>query len=140
MQDLWDSHIIALKQSLKRKTVVNRMWEYQSFSSFTKKIWDSREPCFSTTLVISVSINNVNNREASLRIHGKEIRLLLRIWSPCARGVEGKSCGGRWTFFQAFGVTELMTTPELCVAEINSLQNVFVLECLCPSERFGELH
>lgn len=41
--------------------------------------------------------------------------------------------------FQAFSVTELMTTPELCVAEVDSLQSAFVLEWLCPSERSGEL-
>lgn len=40
---------------------------------------------------------------------------------------------------QAFSVTELMITPELCVAEVDSLQSAFVLEWLCPSERSGEL-
>lgn len=53
--------------------MVNQMWEYQSFSSFIKEIWGNREPCFSITLVISLSINNVNNREASLRVHGREM-------------------------------------------------------------------
>lgn len=49
------------------------------------------------------------------------------------RAVEGAG------LFQAFSVTELMTTPELCVAEVDSLQSAFVLEWLCPSERSGEL-